>query len=181
MGSGEAGEGRVSGGGSRGDEAGLGDGGGEEEPILQSFRQLEEWEGKELKELKRLLPRSDWQWKAIEVIAAELETDGCTGPSQVHQRCCWLHDCMYRTHKVPVIGWDRIEWVGVSRYEADWLFCEAMAEESELGGLDPIRCARWLAVRIGGWRAWHGRRGAEEIRQVVEGWVRDRGEWGESP
>lgn len=63
-----------------------------------------------------------------------------------HSPAAILHDYLYATQEM-------------SRKQADQMFCDVMKDT----GVNIVRCyAMYLAVRIGGWIAWHQRRADRE-------------------
>lgn len=86
-------------------------------------------------------------WAVVQDRAAELESDGCTGVSDIFGECCLLHDIYYRTHM-------DIEGNPISRKQADYEFRQCIQERSRVGILSPVAWIRWMAVRLFGHFAW---------------------------
>ena len=87
-------------------------------------------------------------WKAVEVRAAELATDGCSGPTlPVRVFACREHDIHYRTHKT-IFGRP------VTRKQADVVFRERHQAVSWFGYASPMAWWRWAGLRIGGGPSW---------------------------
>jgi hypothetical protein len=80
--------------------------------------------------------------------AAELHSDGCSGPTEVFHICCLAHDIAYRT------GADHFDHP-ITRREADARFRRCMQSRSPVGRFSPTAWFRWVLVRIfGRGRAW---------------------------
>lgn len=95
-------------------------------------------------------------WARVEARAAALGSDGCTGVSEWHRRCCLLHDVMYRT------GQD-MDGRAITRAEADYLFWECNRQRTPFSFLSPRSWVRWAGVRLWAWRNQKGTHGRHQM------------------
>ena len=92
------------------------------------------------------------QWTAsyvqlVEIIAAALHADGCTGVPDFYLLGCLEHDIAYRTHRDPYGH-------PVDRDTADKRLRWYIQMRSPFGTVSPMAWWRWLAVRWWAKKAW---------------------------
>src|SRR5690606_35319336 len=91
-----------------------------------------------------------------------INSDGCTGVTNLHPFCCKVHDLEY-FYRVSAIDAFKAKSEGyknfwkvakpISRSEADNHFRRCLHSKSFLGYLSPLSYLRWLGVRLfGRWR-----------------------------
>lgn len=90
-------------------------------------------------------------WARVRVKAKELNSDGCSGPTQLFQDCCFEHDIAYRTGET-------VDHERKSQHEADDDLRECVQCFSLFRWLSPVSWARWVAVRLFGWTSYKGKR-----------------------
>lgn len=97
-------------------------------------------------DLRAVPPRNDLYWHQIRVLAARLDSDGCTGVADFYLDACLEHDVHWRTGKT--IYGDRI-----STRESNARFRRVIQDRSPFGRLSPMSWWRWAAVSVVGvWR-----------------------------
>lgn len=83
----------------------------------------------------------------IKKIAKFIDTDGCTGVSDMYWSACVTHDFWY-THKVDFDG------SPIEQKEADKRFRKLIQKKSPFGFFSPMSWWRWAGVSLFGKKFW---------------------------
>jgi len=92
-----------------------------------------------------------------------INSDGCTGITNVHGLCCKIHDIEYRYHKNSLDAYQayldgyHYFWIvakDISKSDVDRKFRRCLQSNSVLGYFSPISYIRWLGVKLFGGKAW---------------------------
>lgn len=83
----------------------------------------------------------------IDKLAVYINTDGCTGVSNVYFPACVVHDFWYVSH------YD-FDGTKITQKEADYRFRKKMQALSPLGVFSPMSWWRWIGVRTFGKKFW---------------------------
>jgi|TARA_Y100000034_G_scaffold135929_1_gene209845 hypothetical protein len=101
-------------------------------------------------ELFRFIERTAWDadyWRAIDLWALDLDSDGCTGVPDWFLYSCKEHDCHFRTHKT-------MEGKRITFEEANYCMRRRIQQGSIFGTWSPISWIRWMGVNLLGRSAW---------------------------
>lgn len=91
---------------------------------------------------------SDEYWDIVRQYARLLESDGCTGVSDIYRDCCLEHDIHYRTHRT-------ITGIEIDKEYADCKLWECVVSRSWFGRFSPRAWILWLGVTMFGRKAWN--------------------------
>lgn len=102
-----------------------------------------------------------WDW--IKAEAKAIDSDGCSGVSDIYLNCCLEHDLGYWYGKIPASAYANYlqdvdeYWEGAtitSRSEVDKTFRQCIQSRSKVGRWSPVSWVRWVGVRLFGKKIW---------------------------
>jgi hypothetical protein len=86
-------------------------------------------------------PTDTAAWELIRTLAADLQSDGCTGVKDFYQDSCLYHDVLCRTGVDPFTG------EPITAADADYALRRSIQDRSRFGRFSPMSWIRWIGVR----------------------------------
>lgn len=117
-------------------------------------------------------PRDAVYWDRVRAMARWLKTDGCSSFSQIFMAACLEHDVRYRT-RCSMESWITGELEPITRLRSDWRMLLASMSCSPVRVLTPVGWARFVVLRVAGWKAW---RNNMDTPLPTQGWPQFTGQ-----